>query len=56
MANNNYKKTVKRLGIPDKFINHGTQKELHSDCNYDTDAIIKIVHEVLAKKAVSQAG
>ena len=35
MANNNYQKTVKRLGIPDEFINHGTQKELHYDCNYD---------------------
>tara|TARA_B100001142_G_C14328475_1_gene653160 strand:- start:478 stop:2415 length:1938 start_codon:yes stop_codon:yes gene_type:complete len=56
MANNNYQKIVKRLGIPDKFIHHGTQEELHYDCNYDSTAIIKTVHEILANKMVSQAG
>jgi len=56
MANNNYRNAVKRLGIPDKFINHGTQTELHHDCEYDTKAIIKSVHEVLKCGMVSQVG
>ena len=56
MANNNYQKVVKRLGIPDKFINHGTQEELHADCNYDSKSIIKIVHKVMQKNLVSQVG
>ena len=54
MANNNYQSTVKRLGIPDEFINHGTQAELHHDCNYDANAIVRTVHEILAKKSVSK--
>ena len=56
MANHDYKASVVRLGIPDKFINHGTQEELHKDCNYDSDAIINTVHTVLEKKLVSQTG
>ncbi len=56
MANNNYKSSVKMLGIPDKFIHHGTQDELHKDCYYDTDAIIKSVHEILSSNLVSQVG
>ena len=31
MSDNNYKANVVRLGIPDKFINHGTQEELHKE-------------------------
>ncbi len=56
MANNEYQKTVKRLGIPDEFIHHGSQEQLHNDCNYDTDAIIKTVHDLLARKVVAQVG
>ena len=56
MANNNYQKVIKRLGIPDKFINHGTQDELHADCNYDFKSILKAVNEVLQKNLISQVG
>jgi len=56
MANYNYQTAVKRLGIPDKFIHHGSQEELHHDCNYDSKAIIATVHEVLASKLVPQVG
>lgn len=40
MANNNYSNTLKILGIPDRFIEHGTQKELYKLCGYDADSII----------------
>ena len=56
MANNNYQKSVTRLGIPDKFINHGTQEELHNECGYDSNKIIKTVHKVLKDTSVSQVG
>ena len=56
MSNNNYNSRVIRLGIPDKFIHHGTQKELHIECNYDTKAIVKTVHKILEKSLVSQIG
>ena len=46
---------IKTLGIPDKFIEHGTQKELHSICYYDKEAIIKTVHEIIKEAEFSQA-
>lgn len=36
-----YKPDVKLLGIPDEFIEHGSQKEQYRDCGYDKDAIIR---------------
>ncbi len=45
MAQNNYQAKVKRLGIPDEFIEQGTQKELHKICGYDTENIIKTIQE-----------
>ena len=56
MANNDYKSSVKRLGIPDEFVHHGTQEELHKECFYDSTAIVKTVHEILSKKLISQVG
>lgn len=46
MADNNYSAQVKRLGVPDKFITHGTQDELWHECGYDVDGIIAIVREL----------
>ncbi|MEX1003648.1 MAG: 1-deoxy-D-xylulose-5-phosphate synthase [Crocinitomicaceae bacterium] len=40
MADHNYQAKIVRLGIPDKFIDHGTQKELYHDCFYDSRAQI----------------
>ncbi len=54
MSNNNYKLSVKRLGIPDQFVHHGTQEELQKDCFYDSESIIKTVHEILAENSVSK--
>jgi hypothetical protein len=40
MADNGYSAQVKRLGVPDRFIDHGTQDELYAECHYDAAAII----------------
>ena len=56
MASNNYKTSVKLLGIPDEFIHHGTQQELHKQCSYDTESIIEIVHNIMEKNSVSAVG
>jgi len=56
MAKHNYLCSVSMLGIPDKFISHGTQKELYKDCFYDENAIIESVHKILSKKTITQAG
>jgi 1-deoxy-D-xylulose-5-phosphate synthase len=47
MADNNYTATVKRLGIPDNFVEHGTQDELYNECFYNADAIVKTVKSMV---------
>jgi 1-deoxy-D-xylulose-5-phosphate synthase len=50
MADNNYNAQVKRLGIPDKFIEHGEQAELHVECGFDVNSIIKTAEEMVGLK------
>lgn len=47
MVDNNYSAQVVRLGIPDKYIHHGTQQELWEDCGIDTKAIVQTVEKML---------
>jgi len=42
-ADHGYKADIKRMGIPDYFVEHGTQKELWHECGYDADGIRKAV-------------
>ncbi|TVQ11635.1 MAG: 1-deoxy-D-xylulose-5-phosphate synthase [Bacteroidetes bacterium] len=46
MADNNYHAKVKRLGIPDYFVQHGTLNELHKECGYDYNSILREVTEI----------
>ena len=41
MADHEYTPTVKRIGIPDKFVQHGTVAELYQLCGMDEDSITK---------------
>ena len=50
MACNNYKAQVKILGIPDEFVEHGTLKQLHGKCHYDSDAIADAINQIMIKK------
>ncbi|MCX6296342.1 MAG: 1-deoxy-D-xylulose-5-phosphate synthase [Bacteroidetes bacterium] len=56
MADNNYNAHVKRLGIPDKFIEHGEQKELYIECNFDIDSIVRTVVEMVGVKTQTMVG
>ncbi len=47
MADNNYAAQVKRLGIPDKFIEHGEQPELYEECGFSPKQIAKTAVEIL---------
>jgi 1-deoxy-D-xylulose-5-phosphate synthase len=53
MSDNGYSAKIKRLGIPDRIIEHGEQKELYAECGYDDKAIIAAVHELLEAKGIS---
>ena len=41
MSEHNYHAQITRLGIPDKFIQHGTQEELYAECGYDVNGMVK---------------
>jgi 1-deoxy-D-xylulose-5-phosphate synthase len=47
MAQHGYKNELKILGIPDKIVEHGTLKELHRECCYDTTAIIAAARKMM---------
>jgi 1-deoxy-D-xylulose-5-phosphate synthase len=47
MADNSYASKVIRIGIPDKYIHHGTQEELHAECGFDVAGIIQTVKKAL---------
>jgi 1-deoxy-D-xylulose-5-phosphate synthase len=47
MSDNGYNAKVKRLGVPDRFIEHGTQHELHKECGYDADSIYLTVKQMI---------
>lgn len=40
MADNGYFAQIQRLGVPDRFVDHGSQKELHIECGYYKDDIV----------------
>lgn len=43
MADHHYQANVIRLGIPDKFIEHGTQQQLYQACGYDEETIYQLL-------------
>ena len=49
MADNGYSSQVKRVGVPDRFVEHGTVTELYHECGLDKEGLIKTAEELLAK-------
>jgi 1-deoxy-D-xylulose-5-phosphate synthase len=49
MAQNELSSTVKILGIPDEFIEHGTPEDLYKKCGIDAKGIVKSVLNILKK-------
>jgi 1-deoxy-D-xylulose-5-phosphate synthase len=47
MVDQGYVAEVVRLGIPDEYVHHGTQKELWSDCGFDAEGIANTVKRML---------
>jgi 1-deoxy-D-xylulose-5-phosphate synthase len=55
MSAHDYLSHVKILGVPDRFIEHGTQKELWRDCGIDTKGIVLAIRTFLKKNILSKA-
>jgi 1-deoxy-D-xylulose-5-phosphate synthase len=50
MCDNGYNSEVRRLGIPDYFVEHGTQDELYRECGFDAEGIEIAIREMLVRK------
>ncbi|MBK7106077.1 MAG: 1-deoxy-D-xylulose-5-phosphate synthase [Ignavibacteriae bacterium] len=51
----NYKNDVKLIGIPDKFIDHGTQQELHKIIGIDPEGIAEQIQTFVKSKIIHEA-
>ena len=48
-AANGYRSSVRIMGIPDRFVEHGTPKELQHESGYDATAIAAAVREMIGE-------
>jgi 1-deoxy-D-xylulose-5-phosphate synthase len=55
MNDNSYIAKVVRLGIPDRFIEHGSQEELYRECGYDAEGIAKAARNMVLSKIMTRA-
>jgi len=49
MSDMGYNSEVRRLGIPDYFVEHGTQEELYKECGFDAEGIEVAIREAILK-------
>ena len=54
MGDHGYAAHVKRLAIPDRFIEHGSQPELYRECGIDDIAVVEAVKEMLGEKGAKK--
>ncbi len=56
MCDNGYTAKLKRIGVPDRFIDHGTQQELFKECGYDADSVIDVIGTMVKPGVLFNAG
>jgi 1-deoxy-D-xylulose-5-phosphate synthase len=54
LNDNGFKTKVVRLGIPDQFIEHGTQQQLYKECGFDVDGIYQVAKRLIVPKMVGK--
>ena len=52
MADHGYQAKLKRLGIPDRIVEHGEQLELHRECGFDAEGIARTAKEMMTVAAI----
>lgn len=53
-ADNNYKNDFLRIGLPDKFVDHGTQDELHQLLAIDPSGIVQKIKQFYQTKKINK--
>ena len=56
MADHGYQAHVRRLGMPDRWIEHGSQKELYAECGFDDAALVAAVKEMVGEQHGRKSG
>jgi 1-deoxy-D-xylulose-5-phosphate synthase len=56
MCDNGYSAQVKRIGTPDRFVDHGTQQELYKECGYDAESIIAVIRAMVKPGVLFNTG
>jgi 1-deoxy-D-xylulose-5-phosphate synthase len=54
MAHHGYHANVKMLGVPDRFIEHGSQDELYKECGFDMEAQVQEAVKLFKKESSVQ--
>ena len=54
MADNGYRASIVRLGVPDKFVEHGSQQELYRECGFDADSIYNTLKKIAKPHILSK--
>ena len=49
MADHGYEARVKRMGVPDRFVEHGTQSDLYKECGLDMESMRQVVRLMVKK-------
>ena len=55
MCDKGYNSEVHRLGIPDYFVEHGTQEELIRECGFDEEGIELAIREAIVRKSTGHS-
>lgn len=53
MVDNKYHAEVTRLGIPDRYVHHGTVDELQAECGFDLNGIVATAEKMIPRSNVS---
>lgn len=55
MADHGYAAEVKRLGLPDRYVDHGTQEELYRECGFDQQGIEEAALAMVGEKVAARS-
>jgi len=54
MADNGYQARLIRLGVPDRFVDHGSPSQLYRECGYDVQGIFETAKALVKPKVFSK--
>ncbi len=54
-ADHDYHANIRRLGVPDRIVDQGTQKELYRECGFDPEGIVMTVKQIIMKRILTRA-